>query len=128
MNKLLSQEEVDSLLSGLDTGDIVALKHAVNQVRISEELKNYIVSIVRETRNIEGIELGAGPRASLTLMKTTKAIALYDGLEYVAPEHIQELAVPAIAHRMVLTAQATFSGRTTADIVSEILETVPVPS
>ena len=112
----------------VDTGDISTLKQAVNQVRISEELKTYIVAVVRETRDFEGVELGAGPRASLTLMKTAKAVALFDGLEYVTPEHIQELAVPAIAHRMVLSPQARFSGRTTADIVREILEAVPVPS
>jgi len=61
-------------------------------------------------------------------MKIAKAIALYDGLEYVTPENIQELAVPAIAHRMVLTPQLTFAGRTMADVVNEILEKVPVPS
>ncbi len=119
---------IEQVSSCVDTGDIKTLKQAINQVRISEELKNYIVAIVRRTRNIEGVELGAGPRASLTLMKTAKAIALYDGLEYVTPEHIQELAVPAIAHRMVLFPQATFSGRTTADVVKEALEAVPVPS
>ncbi len=119
---------IEQVSACVDTGDIMTLKEAVNQVRISEELKNYIVSIVRETRTFEDVALGAGPRASLTIMKTAKAIALYDGLEYVTPEHIQELAVAAIAHRMVLTPQATFSGRTPAGIVNEILETVPVPS
>lgn len=119
---------IEQVSACVDTGDITVLKQTINRVRVSEELKNYIVSIVRETRNVEGMELGAGPRASLTLMKTAKAIALYDGLEYVTPDHIQELAVPAVAHRMVLSPQATFSGRTTADIVREILEKVPVPS
>lgn len=123
-----SRHPIEQVSPCVNTDDVMALKRAVKEVRISKELENYIVAIVRETRHVEGVELGASPRASLTLMKTAKALALYDGLEYVTPEHVQELAVPAIAHRMVLSHQATFAGRTMADVVKNILETVPVPS
>jgi len=76
----------------------------------------------------QGVQLGASPRASLSLMKIAKAIALFDGHEFVTPDHVQEIAVPAIAHRMVLDPQARFSGATAEGIVEEILKTIPVPT
>jgi MoxR-like ATPase len=61
-------------------------------------------------------------------MKAAQALALFDGLEFVTPEHIQEMAVPVIAHRMVMEPQARFSGRTPAGVVAEILRKIPVPA
>jgi MoxR-like ATPase len=63
----------------------------VKQVRISEVLKRYVVDIVNATRSTEGVQLGASPRASIALMKISQALALFDGNEFVTPEHIQEL-------------------------------------
>jgi MoxR-like ATPase len=61
-------------------------------------------------------------------MNTSKALALFDGQEFVIPEQVQEIAVPVIAHRMVMDPQARFSGRTAEGVVEEILATVPVPA
>ena len=108
--------------------DVLALKDQVNEVRISDELKRYIVDIVNATRSAPGVQLGASPRASLALMKASKALALFDGQEFVAPEQVQEIAVPVIAHRMVMDPQARFSGRTAEGVVQELLETIPVPA
>lgn len=108
--------------------EVLALKDAVSQIRISEELKRYIVEIVRATRTAPGIELGASPRASLTLMKTAQALALFDGQTFVIPEHVQEIAVDVIAHRLVMNSQARFAGKTPQGIVGEILKTIPVPA
>jgi MoxR-like ATPase len=66
------------------------LKQQVKQVRISEVLKRYVVDIVNATRSTEGVQLGASPRASIALMKISQALALFDGNEFVTPEHIQE--------------------------------------
>ena len=108
--------------------DVLALQKQVKEVRISEELKRYVVDIVNATRSAPGVQLGASPRASLALMNASKALALFDGQEFVAPEQVQEIAVPVIAHRMVLDPQARFSGRTAVRVVEEILETIPVPA
>ncbi|GBC60858.1 MoxR family ATPase [Desulfonema ishimotonii] len=108
--------------------DIVTLRQSIGNIRVSEEIRRYIVEIVQATRSFPGIDMGASPRASLSLMKTAKALALFDGLAFVTPEHIQEIAVQVIAHRMVMAAQAKFSGETDADIVRQILETIPVPA
>ena len=75
-----------------------------------------------------GVHLGASPRASLSLMKTAQALALFDGMEFVVPEHIQEIAVSVIAHRMLMDPQARFSGRTAQGVIEEILKTTPVPA
>jgi len=97
-------------------------------VRVSEELKRYIVDLARATRHAPGVQLGASPRASLALMKAAQATALFDGFEFVTPEHVQEMAVPVIAHRLGLEPQAKFSGITAAGIVAEIVKKTPVPA
>lgn len=108
--------------------DVIALKTQVKEVRISEELKRYVVDIISATRSAPGVQLGASPRASLALMNASKALALFDGQAFVAPEQVQEIAIPVIAHRMVVDPQARFSGRTAEGVVEEILETIPVPA
>lgn len=107
--------------------DIVHLRQQVSAIRVSEEIKHYIVSIIRETRHIKGILNGASPRASIALMKSAQALALFDGLEFVVPDHVQELALPVIAHRLMLDSQARFSGLTATGVISDIIKSIPVP-
>ena len=73
-------------------------------MRMSDELKYYVVRLVTATRQAAGVQLGASPRASIALMKAAQALALFDGQEFVSPEHIHEVAAPVIAHRLVLGA------------------------
>jgi MoxR-like ATPase len=108
--------------------DVIALKRAVEDVRISDELKRYAVDLVAATRTMPGVQLGASPRASIALMKIAQAMALMDGAEFVTPESIQTLAVPVIAHRLVLEPQARFSGITTRGVVEEVVKKLPVPA
>ena len=118
-------ENISACVSG---ADVTRLKEAVKDIRLSEELKRYIVALVGATRKAEGVQLGASPRASLALMKVCQALALFDGGEFVTPEHIQQLAAPVIAHRMVMEPQAKFAGLTAAGVVADILKKVPVPT
>jgi MoxR-like ATPase len=118
-------ERIGSVIS---MAEILFLCEAVKNVRVSEELKRYIVDLTGATRHAPGVQLGAGPRASLALMKAAQAAALFDGSSFVQPEHIHEMAVPVIAHRLSLEPQARFSGLTTNAIVSEVLKKVPVPA
>ncbi|MFB2936136.1 AAA family ATPase [Aerosakkonemataceae cyanobacterium BLCC-F154] len=124
----IQQHPIDTLQPCVDLQDLISLKQQIKQVRISEELKRYLVDIVNATRSAEGVQLGASPRASLALMKIAQALALFDGYEFVTPEHIQELAVAVIAHRLVMEPQARFSGRTATGVVEEILKSLPVPT
>jgi MoxR-like ATPase len=122
------QHPLERLSPCLSTLDILTLRAAVKQVRISEELKRYIVDLTNATRGASGVQLGASPRASLALMRASQALALFDGLEFVTPDHVHEIAVPVIAHRLALEPQAKFSGASAAGIVLDILKKVPVPA
>ena len=108
--------------------EVLAWKRAAAKVRVSDELKRYMVDLVGATRVAPGVRLGASPRASLALMKCSQALALFDGQQYVAPEHVQEIAVPVMAHRMLLDPQAQFSGQTGEAVVQEILARIPAPA
>ena len=108
--------------------DVLGLKRAVQEVRISDELKRYAVDLAGATRTAPGVQLGASPRASIALMKAAQALALFEGLDFVMPEQIQELAVPVIAHRVVMEPQARFSGQTARSVVEEIVKKTRVPA
>lgn len=104
------------------------LKRCVKDVRISKELKRYAVELARATRAAPSVQLGAGPRASLALARMGQALALVLGDDYVKPDHIRDMAVPVLAHRLVLDPQAKFSGATAQDVVADVLKSVPVPA
>ena len=117
---------IDALQPVVSTEDVLELRRRVREVRASDELKRYVVDIVRETRAAPGVQLGASPRASLALVKAAQALALLDGGAFVLPEHVHELAVPVVAHRLVVDPQARFSGVTAQGLVEEIVKKVPV--
>ena len=119
---------IDSIEPCVSMQEITLLKQQAKQIRISPEIKRYLVDIVNATRSSAGVQLGASPRASLTLMKIAQALALFDGNEFVTPENIQEMAIAVIAHRLVMEPQARFSGKTPEGIVEEILDSIPVPT
>jgi MoxR-like ATPase len=119
---------VDKIKPCVSLDDILRLREGVQKVLISEELKHYVVRLVTATRTAPGVQLGASPRASLALMKAAQALSLFDGLDFVNPEHIREMATPVMAHRLVLEPQAKFSGVTSRQVVEEILKRVPVPA
>ncbi len=123
-----SSHPIDALGSCVSREDILSLKKRVSEMRMSEELKRYCVDIVGATRTAQGVQLGASPRGSLSLMKTASALAMFDGSEFVMPEHVQEIAVEVIAHRIVMDPQARFAGATAREVVSDVLKSLPVPA
>lgn len=107
--------------------EIQTLRATARAVRVSDELLHYIVHVVQATRGLPGVPLGASPRASISLMKAAQALALYDGQDFVHPDHVGELAVPVIAHRLVIDPQAKFAGTTAEALIEEVLRTHPAP-
>ncbi len=128
LSSQIETHPIDQVTPCVTTEDIFKLKQQVKQVRVSAELKRYVVDIVNATRQAEGVQLGASPRGSIALMKVAQALALFDGYSFVTPDHIQEIAVPVLAHRLVMEAQSRFSGETAESIVANILKTLPVPA
>lgn len=128
---ILSEQEtshpLDNISDCATKQDIMALRRRLKEIRISDEIKHYIVTLIRGTRSSPGISVGASPRASLTLMKISQALALFDGYDFVTPDHVQEIAVPVIAHRLILDSQARFSGTSSLSVVADVLKSVPVP-
>jgi MoxR-like ATPase len=118
---------VDDVRPCVNIQDILRLREAVKTIRISEEIKRYIVDVVGATRSMAGVQLGASPRASLTLMKVCQAIALFEGRAFVTPDDVQTIAAPVIAHRLMLDPQSRFSGLTATGIVEDVLKKVPAP-
>ena len=129
---VLSAQETEHPLARISAcigvEDVVRLRSAARQVRMSQELKRYAVDIARATRGAPGVMLGAGPRASLALAHLAQALALIDGETMVRPEHVREMAVPVLAHRLALAPEAKFSGATNQGVVGDILRTLPVPA
>ena len=119
---------LDALTACVSLEEVLALRRGVRQIRVSDEVKRYAVDLVRATRTAPGVQLGASPRASLALIGAAQALALFDGQDFVAPEHVQELAVAVIAHRLALDPQARFSGATAVSVVEEVVKTIAVPA
>ncbi len=108
--------------------ELAIARAAAKSIRVSAEIKRYLVDLTGATRSAESVQLGASPRASIALMKAAQALALADGEAFVWPDHVRDLAVPIIAHRLVIDPQARFSGVTAEAIVRQLLERVPIPS
>lgn len=118
----------DRMQAVISLDDIMDLRRASNRVRVSEEIKRYIVDLVGATRKTPQVQLAASPRASLALVKATQAMALSEGMDFVLPRHVAELAGDVIAHRLVLDSQASYGGQSNRDVVASLLESIPMPS
>jgi MoxR-like ATPase len=99
----------------------------VQQVHIKDELLDYIAAIVHDTRNNGDLFLGASPRASLAILKMSKAIAAMRGRDFVTPDDIQYVAYPVLNHRVMLTPEREMEGYTTREVVQTIIEKIEVP-
>jgi MoxR-like ATPase len=130
--EILSAQEkrhpLETIAPCIGVEDVRRLREAVKEVRISSELKRYAVELARATRDAASVQLGAGPRASLALARMAQALALVRGEEFVTPDHVRDMAVPVLAHRLVLDPQAKFSGATVEQIVEDVLRAVRVPA
>jgi MoxR-like ATPase len=96
-------------------------------VHVADSLKNYIVDLVRATREHADLALGASPRAALSMLRSARAAAAASGRDYVVPDDIKNLISPVLAHRLIPSPEAQMIGRTAADVLSDIVEFVPIP-
>ena len=123
-----SQEHPLDLITPVATRDeILQLREAAKQVRITRDLQEYIVRLVAATRERSEVKLAASPRASLSLLRISQAITLFNGGEFVVPETIQSLAPDVVAHRLVLQSDASYAGQSGRDVVAEVIESLDVP-
>lgn len=107
--------------------ELVEIREEIKSVHVSDAVKEYIVSLVQKTRENENLVLGASPRGSRSLYQGGKSFAAMSGRDYVTPEDIAEIFVPVLAHRLVLTNEASYTSKTAEDILRSVLESTPVP-
>ena len=115
---------VDALEPVLTGEDLLGLQRRVHEVRVDEELLNYLIGIVNETRRTGPVALGVSPRGSVSLYRAAQALALVSGRDYVIPDDIKELAVPVLSHRLVMKEGSAPAANL---ILEEILQRVEVP-
>ena len=100
----------------------------VRDVHVADAIKQYAVDLVTATRESPDLRLGASPRASLHLLRTARAVAALEARDYVLPDDLQNLAVPVLAHRIIPTAEAQLSRRTTDSIVADLVTRLALPT
>ena len=107
--------------------EVIGMQEAVGHIYVDPLIKQYIVGLVNATREHESSYLGASPRGSLALMRTTQAHALLDGRDFVQPDDVKLLAYPTLGHRVIVSPSARVRDIDSAQIVAEAIERVPVP-
>ena len=126
LGRLEKRHPIADIKQVFDLGELINLQEKAANVHIDESLKDYIVKIVQVTRRHPEVALGASPRGSLALMKTSKAKAGLAGREFVIPDDIKSLAGPTLAHRIVLKPEAHLKGKNSEEIINEVLTQVPL--
>jgi MoxR-like ATPase len=107
--------------------DVLAMQRAVEQVHVAESVGRYIVELVAATRDSPRVQVGSSPRGSLALLKVARARAALAGRDFVTPEDVKAVAVPTLAHRLILRPELWVRRVRTEDVVAELLEQVPTP-
>ena len=123
-----ADDPLESLAPVTDAAEVRAMIDAVRQVYVAPAIDAYVVDLVSATRQHSHVRLGASPRAALHLLRAARASAALSGRGHVLPDDVQRLAVPVLAHRLVLTTDAHLSRTSAQDVVNEILTRVPLPA
>ena len=125
--RLARGEDELALDTVVDTATLVEMQRALEQVHVSESIEGYIVDLVAATRASRRLAVGASPRGSLALLKLSRAKAAAAGRDFVVPEDVKAIAIPALAHRLTLRPELWVQRVRGEDIVAEALESVPTP-
>jgi MoxR-like ATPase len=125
--RLERQADEPELRPVVSREQLVAMQRAIERVHVSESVGRYIVAVVGATRDSPSVQVGASPRGTLGLMKLARAWAVLDGRDFVVPDDVKSLAVPALAHRLTLRPELWVQQVDAQDVVCECLESVPTP-
>ena len=123
------RDPLAELETAADAGTVISAQKAVTSVKVTDASARYIIDIIEATRHDERITLGVSPRGSIALMKAAQVKAVLEGRDFITPDDIKQMAVPVLAHRMIIKGHAIFSDTENAeDTVRDILRKVPVPT
>ena len=129
--ELFNQNKVEELAKNvqalINADQIKSFQEQVQSIFIEEHLMKYIAQIVSNTRENPMLYLGASPRASLSILQASKALAAMQGRDFVTPEDIKYVAVPALHHRVIVTPEREMEGVTSKQVIKQLLETIEIP-
>ena len=123
----VSSPDLSSVKAIMSADDIRSIREILKEIRIEDQLLKYIAEITHETRTHGKLYLGASPRASLSMMKASKALAAMRGRDFVVPDDVQYVAYHVLNHRIILTPEAEMEGMTPEHIIEEIVQKIEVP-
>jgi MoxR-like ATPase len=107
--------------------EVTTMQEKVRQVRVEDSVRQYVVEIARATREHQDVEVGVSPRGTMSLYHTCQALAAIRGREYVIPDDVKYLAPHVLTHRVIINPKTRLRGRTQADVIDDIVESVAVP-
>ena len=112
----------------MDVETLLSLQAAVRDVKVERDVALYLYDLIERTRDHRDLALGASPRATLALFRACQARAFVKGRTWTSPDDIQALAAPVLAHRVMLSNESRYSGKTTSQIMASIVEELTVPT
>ncbi len=118
-------EELDAVIS---PGELEAAKDLFSSVHVSVQVMEYMILIIQATREHSEVDLGISPRGTMALFRAVQARAALDGRDYVLPDDVKAMALPVLAHRIIISANAIVSGRKATEILKGLIENAPVPT
>lgn len=126
-HQLKENKKIDKVNSFLTEEQVIKYQQLVNEIIIEPNLIKYIAEIIHQTRNNEFLYMGASPRASIAILKASKAFAAINGRDFVTPEDIKKVALPVIQHRIIITPEREMEGITAKQIVNQLIQTIEIP-
>ncbi len=127
LTRFRTEDPMETLAPVTEPDTVMNMIRAVREVRVEQSVHDYIVEVIRTTRQHQEVDLGASPRATMALYRTSQAWAAVMGRDFVLPDDVKKLAPYVITHRIMLSPQVRLRGRKPEEIVSDIVNTVPVP-
>ncbi len=122
-----SHELLQTVQKVLTGSQVMQYRKQVSEIHVEEKVLQYIANIVQETRNNNGLFLGASPRASIAILNCAKASAALNGRDFVTPDDIIEVLSPVLSHRIILTPEKEMEGANSTDVLNEIVKKIEVP-
>ena len=127
LDRFMQHNPIEDLQAVATAEDVLRLQQLCRQVLVNADIRQYIIRMVRATREKKNVELGASPRAMIGLCRTSQALAALRGRAFVIPDDVKYLAPFVMSHRIIPEASVSLKGRTGEEIVNEVLDSVPAP-
>ena len=126
-HELKEKVKTDAITSFLTGNQVIKYQNLVSQILVEKHLLKYIAELIVATRSNQFLYLGASPRASIAILKSSKAFAAMSGRDFVTPEDIKRAAIPVLHHRVIVTPEREMEGVSSKQIIKQIIETVEIP-